>query len=224
MRPRILLQLQRPEILHPEKAMSTVTPFSAESFPAAAVPPAAFTLEQYEHMVACGAFSGKHEKNVELLWGRITPRPPIGPPHEDRTDYLGKWSIQVIGQEGIRVRNQNSIRLPSSPSAPEPDICWVRERDYSTRAPSPEDILLLIEVADSSLERDRGTKLAAYAQAGIQDYWIVNLIDHQVEIYRQPHGLEYTQKHVLKDSDSVSPLALPTITVTAMELLGKTAE
>lgn len=203
--------------------MSTVTPFSAESFPAAAVPPAIFTLEEYEHMVECGAFSGEYEKNVELLWGRISGMPPTGESHEYRNDRLAAWSYRVTVDQQILIRNQNSIRLPNSSSAPEPDICWVRERDYSSRAPYPDDILLIIEIADSSVDRDRGTKLAAYAQAGIQDYWIVNLVDNQVEVHRQPKGLEYADKQILRGEETVSPLALPDVSVTADDLLAKTA-
>lgn len=204
--------------------MSTVTQFFADSFPVTAVPPASFTLDEYEHMVACGAFSGEHEKNVELLWGRISEMPPIGESHEDRNDCIAAWSIRVTLDKPIRVRNQNSIRLPAGISAPQPDVCWVRERDYSQRAPHPEDVLLVIEIADSSLDRDRGTKLAAYAQAAIQEYWIVNLLDQQVEVFRNPEGLAYGEKRTLRGGDSVSPLALPGVSVTAEVLLGKSVE
>lgn len=204
--------------------MSTVSPTSFDSFPAAAVPPATFTLEEYEHMVACGAFSGEHKKHVELLWGRISEMPPIGEPHEDRNDRIANWSVRVTLGQPIHIRNQNSIRLPGSSSKPQPDICWVRERDYSTRSPHSDDILLVIEVADSSIERDRVSKLAAYAQAGIPDYWIVNLVDGQVEVYREPKGLEYSEKQVLKGDDLISPLALPEANTTARQLLAKLAD
>jgi len=199
--------------------MSTVSPTSFGSFPAATVPPATFTLEEYEHMVACGAFSGEHEKKVELLWGRISEMPPIGESHEDRNDRIANWSVRVTIGQPIHIRNQNSIRLPGSSSKPQPDICWVRERDYSTRAPHPDDILLVIEVADSSLERDRIGKLTAYAQAAIPEYWIINLVEQQVEVYRQPKGLEYAEKRNHQGDDIVTPLALPSIKVTARQLI-----
>lgn len=199
--------------------MSTVSPTSFGSFPVAAVPPASFTLEEYEHMVACGAFSGEHEKNVELLWGRISEMAPIGEPHEDCNDRIATWSIRVTLDQPIRIRNQNSIRLPNSSSKPQPDICWVRERDYSSRAPHPDDILLVIEIADSSIDYDRAAKLAAYAQANLPEYWIVNLVEQQVEVYREPKGLDYSHKQVLKGDNVISPLALPAVKTTARQLL-----
>lgn len=161
-----------------------------------------------------------YEKNIEILWGRIVERPPIGPPHEDRTDCISKWSIRVTLDEPIRVRTQNSIRLPVCETAPQPDICWVRERDYSKRAPHPEDILLIIEVADSSLEADRKLKLSAYAESGVQDYWIVNLRDQEVEVYRKPSGAEYEEQTICRNVQQISPLALTSVKVSAEVLLG----
>lgn len=204
--------------------MSTSTHFSADSFPAAAVPPATFTLQEYEHMVRCGAFAGEHEKNIELVWGRISDRPPVGPEHSNDVDELNEWSVRVTVNEPIRVRIQNPIRMPGSESSPQPDVCWVRKGDYSKGHPGPEDILLVIEIADTSVERDRGTKLAAYAHAGIQDHWIVNLVENQVEIYRQPQGLEYAERRIIKGAETVSPLAVPTVSVTADQLLAKPSD
>jgi hypothetical protein len=74
-------------------------------------------------------------------------------------------------------------------------------------------------IADASIERERVSKLTAYAQAGIPDYWIINLIDQQVEVYRQPRGLEYAEKQVLKGDTVISPLILPTAEITARQLL-----
>lgn len=201
--------------------MSSVTPITAASFPEAQVPPATFTLKEYEHMVECGAFSGEYEKHVELLWGRITEMEPIGPEHSNDVDKLNVWSVLATQGHHIRVRNQNPVRLPGSESEPHPDICWVREQDYAKQHPGPVDILLIIEVAHTSIKHDRATKLAAYAQADIQDYWIVNLVDKQVEVYRQPRGLEYAVQHILSGGDVVSPLALPDVSVSADELLAK---
>ncbi len=191
-----------------------------ESTPAsfATVVPATFSLEEYEHMIHCGAFVGEHEKNIELLWGRLVEMAPIGLPHEDDTDFLNEWSMRATLDKRIRVRIQNSIRLPESQSAPQPDVCWVRERSYAKRAPYPEDILLLIEVADSSLAKDRGAKCAAYAQAGIEEFWIVNLVDAQLEVYREPVGLEYRSRSDYKGDERVSPLALPEAELRAGDL------
>lgn len=244
--------------------MSTATSyFAPPPIPAEPGTPASFSLDHYEHMVACGAFDDGFEKDVELLWGRIvekhTGKPatytlthyehmiaqgafdypfntkveflngeivqmaPAGPPHADNVCRLGEWGIRVTLMEPIQVRIQSPLRLTGGPSIPEPDVCWGRDGNYSQQHPAATDTLLVIEVAESSLAIDRGIKLANYAQAGISDYWIVNLADGQVEVYRQPQGLEYAEKRILRGEERVSPLALPEVSVTADELLAKSA-
>jgi Uma2 family endonuclease len=91
---------------------------------------------------------------------------------------------------------------------PEPDIVWAR-RDYPGSHPAGKDILLLIEVAESSLADDRGEKAELYAEAGIADYWIVNLIDRTVEVRRSPTNGRYADIHSFNIGDSIHPLAAP---------------
>jgi Uma2 family endonuclease len=105
------------------------------------------------------------------------------------------------------------VRIPVSDSEPEPDLFWAVQGDYFKRHPEPHEVLLLIEVAESSLPIDRGVKLGVYAEAGIADYWIVNLIDQQIEVYRKPVGREYQDKAIFRGDASVSPLALPEATL-----------
>jgi len=109
---------------------------------------------------------------------------------------------------------------PISDSEPEPDLIWVIQGDYSQRHPEPHEVALLVEVAESSLETDRGTKLGIYAEAGIGDYWIVNLIDRQIEVYRNPVGRDYQEKQAYRGDTLLSPLALPTATLQASVLFG----
>lgn len=90
---------------------------------------------------------------------------------------------------------------------PEPDIAWVRPRRYSRGRPQTADVFLIIEVADSSLSYDRGDKAAIYAQAGIADYWIVNLRDRVVEVHRDPEPGGYRTIAVYRDHDEVRPFA-----------------
>ncbi len=179
---------------------------------------ARFSLEHYEHMVACGAFAGEFEKRVELLWGEITEMSPIGPFHCSEVTFLTRWSVNATSDSEIDIRPQLPVRLPGSDSEPEPDICWVTRRDYSKQHPGPGDILLIIEVAETSLATDRGLKLKAYAEAGIADYWIVNLKDRQIEVYREPKSNSYQQPLIVTGEAAISPLALPSVELRAAEL------
>ena len=183
--------------------------------------PAKFTLDHYEHMIAVGAFDEPYNISAELLHGEIIMMSPMGPSHSNDIDFLAKWSFGVTANHPIRIRIQNPIRLPSDSSEPEPDICWVREQDYSQEHPNSEDVLLIIEVAESSLAIDRGPKLVAYAEAEIADYWIVNLIDKQIEVYRHPLNQAYQEKSIYRDDQKVSPLALPEAQFSLSRLFAK---
>lgn len=128
--------------------------------------------------------------------------------------------MQVAPQDQFEVFTQGSIRIPINDSEPESDLTWVVQGDYSQRHPEPHEVALLVEVAESSLETDRGSKLGIYAEAGIVDYWIVNLIDHQIEVHRNPVGRDYLQKQVYRGDTPISPLVLPTATLQASRLFG----
>ena len=86
---------------------------------------------------------------------------------------------------------------------------WVKRRSYVRKHPEPSDVLLLIEVAESSLDADRGEKLELYAEALIAEYWIVNLVDQVIEVYRQPQGQSFQSCRVFRVGDTIAPLALP---------------
>jgi Uma2 family endonuclease len=100
------------------------------------------------------------------------------------------------------------LRMPQQNSAPEPDLIWVRRRNYSQKHPEPADVLLLVEVAESSLAEDRGEKRELYAEAGVADYWIVNLLNRSIEVYRASAGSTYTWAKTFGAGEKVSPLCL----------------
>lgn len=171
---------------------------------------AKFTLEQYERMVELGAFDHPYKMRVELLNGEIVEMPPVGSEHAYVVTLLTRWSYHVADVRRVLISSQNPIAFAVSDSAPEPDIIWATNKNYAKRHPTPSDVLLLIEVAKSSLEADRGDKLRAYAEAGIGDYWLVNLVDRQVEVYRDPHGHGYRSSAVHAIGDpGPAPLAAP---------------
>ncbi|NJK60686.1 MAG: Uma2 family endonuclease, partial [Oscillatoriales cyanobacterium SM2_1_8] len=132
-----------------------------------------FTAEQYQLMGKVGVFHP--EARIELIHGEIAIMSPIGLRHAVTINRLTKFLVSNVGDRGI-VSIQNSFRIPEY-SEPKPDIIILKPRDdfYAEKFPLPEDILLLIEVADSSLRYDQTTKLALYAEQKIEDYWIVNL-------------------------------------------------
>ena len=171
-----------------------------------------FSLDHYEHMVEVGAFAGQFEKRVELIRGEIVQRTPINVAHANCVTILTEWSYQSADLNRMMIRVQNPIRIPANNSEPEPDVVWVNRKPYS-RHPEPADTLLLIEVADSSLDFDRNEKLEVYAESGIVEYWIVNLIDEQIEVYRNPKGHAYQEQTVHRGDAEIHPLVHPAATL-----------
>ena len=144
---------------------------------------------------------------------------PIGPFHSGVVNQLTDFFTLRRGQRWL-VTNQNPVRLDRH-SEPQPDVLLVRcaADYYKGRHPAPEDVFLLIEVADSSLDYDRGDKLAAYGKAGIDEYWLVNLPDGCLEVYREPHFTGYASAVVYKSGDTISPAAFPDVSVDLAALL-----
>jgi len=122
---------------------------------------------------------------------------------------LEEWGHDCTRGTKIRIRVQNAIRLREGESVPEPDISWVVKRDYSRGKPGPEDILLVIEVAGSSLDQDLGEKSALYAAAGIRDYWVVDLVDRRIVVHRDPSPEGYRDIRNCSGEEEVCPLAHP---------------
>ena len=129
------------------------------------------TAEEYDSMIEKGAFNGL-KRRIELIRGELREMNPAGPVHEDYVDYLNRWSTNSTEASECVVRVQSSIDLGDS--RPEPDIAWLSPGRYSTRRPQPADVLLIIEVADSSLTADLNEKATLYAQFNIAEYWVVD--------------------------------------------------
>jgi Uma2 family endonuclease len=146
---------------------------------------ARFSVAKYQRMIEAGILTT--EDKVELLENYVVLKMPRNPAH-DGTVQLVTEALAPSIPKGWRLRVQSTVVL--SDSQPEPDGAVVRgdARTYLTRHPGPADVGLLIEVADSSLLRDQRDKTRIYARANIQVYWIVNLVDHRIEVYTQPSG------------------------------------
>ena len=161
----------------------------------------------------------KPDARVELLNGQIIDMMPIGPFHGGTVISL----IELFSEAAKRrylVSAQNPVRL-NQHSEPEPDLMLLRRKadNYKSGHPKPEDVYLIIEVADSTLEFDREEKIPAYGAAGIPKAWLVNLPEQKIEVFREPHFTGYGSKSILRAGETARPSAFPDITVDVAELL-----
>jgi Uma2 family endonuclease len=177
-----------------------------------------FSLPQYELMLEAGVFDGQHFQRVELIRGEIQEMNPIGVPHAMMVNELNDWSNREAPSDAVWVSIQNPIRLPSSQSAPQPDIAWIVRKDYPDGHPLPEDVLLLIEVSDSTLDADCGEKARLYAEAGIADYWVVALEQREIRVFRQPTAGGYQSNSVVRGDEELRPLAFGEVVLKSSQI------
>lgn len=176
------------------------------------------TVAEFDRMIDRGIFDSHRERRIELIFGELREVNPPGPTHEVAIDRLTEWSYRLAPTAKVCIRIQNSIGSDEIDSAPQPDVAWVKKRDYTLRRPQAEDAFLIIEVANSSLIADRTEKASLYAAAGIADYWIANLCDFCVEVFRNPRKGQYRQVQSYEMGESVSPLAFPKIKLEVSEI------
>jgi len=192
----------------------------AGEFIAQTAEPAArrFTVDEYYRMVNLGIIAP--EERVELIEGEILEMSPIGSDHASKVDRLAAYLWPAVGQRAI-VRVQSPIRLGIA-REPQPDIALLRPRPdfYAAAHPAAPDILLLVEVAETSADYDRSVKGPLYAAHGIPEYWLVNLPERQVEVYRDPSPDGYRDARVAGAGDAIVPLAFPDAAFDVGELFG----
>ena len=176
-----------------------------------------WTVEEYHRMGEVGLLDA--DTRVELIEGEIVEMAPIGDAHAATSNRLNRLLVLAVGERGI-VAVGNPVRL-SQRSEPQPDFSVLRPRaDYQTKGPRTEDVMLAVEVSDTTLRRDRRVKLALYARAGIPEFWIVNLEVREVEIYRSPGGDSYASVERKGPGDVVTMEALPGVTIAISQILG----
>jgi Uma2 family endonuclease len=184
---------------------ATATPPTIRPAPSGWVPSPLYrlTVEQYEAMVASGVFSSK--ERVHLINGYLVAKMTQKPPHTIANNLVAAELSRIIPADRFHIRPAEPIRLPGRASEPEPDRCVVRGaiRDYAARHPGPEDIVLLVEVADSSLYDDRMLADEVYGPAGVPVYWIVNLVHRQVEVHSDPSPGGYRARAVFAEGEAV---------------------
>lgn len=176
-----------------------------------------FTVEEYERMAETGILT--EDDRVELIEGAIIEMTPIGSRHASCVARLTHLLTQQFGDQVV-VWVQNPVRL-SRHSEPQPDLVLLRPRQdfYAGAHPEPADVLLLIAVADATLETDRTVKAPLYAKAGIPETWVVDLEGGRVEVSRQPTTDGYQLVRTITRSESLTPEAFPTASLAVGDLL-----
>ena len=171
----------------------------------------------YYRMAEAGILTDGHR--VELIDGDIIDMAAIGSPHAAVTNRLARLFTRALQDEAALVNIQSPLRLDAY-NEPEPDLMILRPRadDYHASHPTAADVLLLVEVSETSLAYDRATKLPLYAKFGVPEVWIVDLVSAAVEIYREPKDGAYVSRERLAHG-SLSPALVSSVTIEVAALL-----
>jgi Uma2 family endonuclease len=177
-----------------------------------------FSVEEYLRMGEAGILS--EDDRVELIDGEIVDMPPIGIPHTGAVKRIANELKLQLGRTAV-LSVQDPIKIGDF-SLPQPDIALLRPRDdfYSTAYPVPDDILLVVEVAESSVRYDREKKLPLYAAAGIPESWLVDIPARKLTLYREPAADGYRTAVEVADLTRVAPTALPDCALDLRGLFG----
>lgn len=174
-----------------------------------------WTRQEYDRLVAAGAFPP--EARVQLIQGEIVEMTPQSAAHATTVLRLHK-NLQAIFHEGHHVRPQLPLSLGTL-SEPEPDVAVVAGSPDDYRGSHPTTAVLVVEVADTTLHFDRTQKQEMYAEAPIPEYWIVNLVDSVLEVYREPQGRAYRALLRLGPDEDIAPLGAPAARLKIRDLL-----
>jgi Uma2 family endonuclease len=178
---------------------------------------AKWSVEEFHQMVDAGVLD---DRRVELIWGDIVEKPIEGPEHAQvNTD--GRDLLSDLLGDRVMIRDSKPITLAAQNSEPDPDLTVAQdpyEKYYLEHHPYAEDIFLLVEYAKLTVEKDTITKRQLYAEAGIPDYWVVNLRDRQLIVHRNPQYGNYQSVQTLT-SGTISLLAFPDVTIDINQLL-----
>lgn len=177
---------------------------------------AKWTVDDYHRMIDAGILDGRP---VELLQGEIIEMSPEGESHASASAEAGEYLMRLLGDRA-QVRPAKPITLPTVSSEPEPDLAIVERlgREYRRHHPYPENIFWVVEYSNTSLSKDLDEKKRLYAKAGIPEYWVVNLQDMTVVIFRHPANGTYQFEQTLSQG-TITPLAFSDIAVSVSHLL-----
>lgn len=177
---------------------------------------------EYENMVRAGILN--EDEKVELIEGEIIEKMPKNRPHSNAS-YRSRKALERVFGDGFMVEQESPLALLDF-SEPEPDLSVIRGSPDDYAQEHPRTALLLVEISESSLHFDRNEKASLYAKAGISDYWMLNLVDRQLEVYRKPvmmpeaaFGYGYSQVTIFRAGDFINPLAKPDARIAVADLL-----
>lgn len=167
-----------------------------------------FTADEYERMAATGIFG--EEDRIELIDGEIVTMTPIGSRHAGTVNRLLNLFLPLQAAQTTQLSIQNLIRL-SAHSEPQPDLALLRPRSdfYASSHPGPQDVFLLVEVAETSTDFDRQIKLPLYARAGIPEVWLIDLATEQIIVFSDPMPTGYQRSATYPRGTALTPLAFP---------------
>ena len=175
-----------------------------------------FTVHEYHRMGEAGIL---HEDDrIELIDGELVEMAAIGSRHFTCVNRLTHLLVGEVG-DNVIVSVQNPVRL-NEYAEPQPDVALIRSKDYSGSLPTPDDVLLLIEVSDTTLAYDRGLKLSRYAQAGIPEVWIADLKGEKIEHHTGPSGDLYRHVALARRGETLQTSALPSRELRVTNVLG----
>jgi Uma2 family endonuclease len=176
-----------------------------------------FKVDDYYKMIELGIL--KDYEKAEIIEGELIKKIPIGDRHAATVNFLNRLFIKNVSDD-VLVRIQNPIRL-SDYNEPEPDIVLTDLRKYNgKRHPQPAEIILIVEVSDSTLKYDRDTKLSLYADAEIYEVWIVNLQNDIIEVHQNPSNGIYQLAKIFKRGEKVQSEMLPDLSLEVDKILG----
>lgn len=177
-----------------------------------------FTVAEYHQMGRAGIFG--EDDRVELIDGEVFHMTPIGPLHADCVDSLARVLFERLRRRAL-VRVQNPIHAGPR-SEPQPDLSLLKPRPggYAKAHPRPQDVLLVIEVSDTTARTDREVKIPLYARAAIAEAWLVDLPAQVIEVYRGPHPHGYAHLDLIRRGDRLTIAAFPDCRIDVAEIVG----
>jgi len=170
----------------------------------------------FDAMVGKGAFDAMGPRKIELIRGELRFMNPAGPIHDDHIIYLTRWSHENTTANDASISVQCGFACDDN--RPEPDVLWLKPRRYGRMRPTASDVLLLIEVSDSSLATDLQEKADVYAEGGVAEYWVVDVVGARIHVMSQSDGTRYRDISIVTSPNSHAPQCRPPAVLNTSEL------